>query len=71
MERVPVQSSNIASIGYDRDSSTLEVEFLNGLVYQYFAVPEEVFDGLMHAPSKGSFLDQYVKKAGYKYVPMA
>ena len=67
MERTSVQSSNVASIGYDRNSSTLEVEFLNGSVYQYYAVSEELFDGLLSAPSKGSFLDQYVKKAGYTY----
>ena len=67
MERTPVQSSDLASVGYDRDSSTLEVEFLNGSVYQYFGVPESIFNGLMSAPSKGTFLDQFVKKAGYSY----
>lgn len=67
MERTPVQSSNLASVGYDRDSSTLEVEFLNGSVYQYFAVPESIFEGILNAPSKGSFLNHYVKKAGYAY----
>ena len=67
MERTPVQSSNVASVGYDHGSSTLEVEFLNGAMYQYFGVPESIFDGLMNASSKGSFLDQYVKKAGYAY----
>ena len=67
MERTPVQSSSVSSVGYDQDSSTLEVEFLNGSVYQYFGVPESIFDGLMNAPSKGTFLDQFVKKAGYSY----
>jgi hypothetical protein len=67
MERIPVQSSNIASIGYSTESSTLEVEFLNGSVYQYFGVPKDVFDSLMNSSSKGSFLDHNVKKAGYSY----
>ena len=71
MERTPVQSSSVSSVGYDRDSSTLEVEFLNGSVYQYFGVPESIFDGLMNAPSKGTFLDQFVKKAGYSYARIA
>ena len=71
MERTPVQSSSVSSVGYDRDSSTLEIEFLNGSVYQYFGVPESIFDGLMNAPSKGTFLDQFVKKAGYSYVRIA
>jgi len=71
MERMQVQSSNVASIGYDTDACTLEVEFLNGSLYQYFGVPESVFAGLMSAPSKGSFLDQHVKKAGYSCTRIA
>ena len=71
MERTPVQSSSVSSVGYDRDSSTLEIEFLNGSVYQYFGVPESIFNGLMNAPSKGTFLDQFVKKAGYSYTRIA
>jgi hypothetical protein len=39
MNREAVTSSNIASIGYDEDSQTLEIEFLNGGLYQYFDVP--------------------------------
>ncbi len=71
MERTPVQSSSVSSVGYDRDSSTLEIEFLNGSVYQYFGVPESIFNGLMNAPSKGTFLDQFVKNAGYSYARIA
>jgi hypothetical protein len=71
MERTPVQSSSVSSVGYDRDSSTLEIEFLNGSIYQYFGVPESIFNGLMNAPSKGTFLDMFVKKAGYSYVRIA
>lgn len=71
MERTPVQSSSVSSVGYDRDSYTLEVEFLNGSVYQYFGVPESIFSGLMNAPSKGTFFDQFVKKAGYSYARIA
>ena len=71
MERTPVQSSSVSSVGYDRDSSTLEIEFLNGSVYQYFGVPESIFNGLMNAPSKGTFFDQFVKKAGYSYARIA
>lgn len=65
--RIPVESSNIASIGYDEDSSTLEIEFRNGGVYQYFDVPFQVYDGLMEAASKGQYLAQYIK-GQYRYV---
>lgn len=67
MNRTPVNSSNLASVGYDASSSILEVEFLDNSVYQYFNVPNSIYMGLMSASSKGRYLDQNVKKAGYNY----
>jgi hypothetical protein len=63
VERIPVSSSNVRSIGYDPDSSTLEVEFNDGSVYQYSGVPQAEFDGLMAAASKGAYLHARVKNA--------
>lgn len=71
MERTPVTSSNLVSVGYDPQSATLEVEFYGGRIYQYFGVPEDVYQGLMSAPSKGTYLDQFVKKPGYSYTQIA
>lgn len=69
MERYSVASSNIASIGYDAPSQTLEVEFLNGTIYQYYGVPQNLYDQLMQAGSKGRFLNTYIKNAfGYSRV---
>ena len=65
MERSPVQSSNITSIGYDPDSQTMEVEFTNSGIYQYFSVPQNVYDDLMNSGSKGRYFAQYIKNAGY------
>ena len=56
MERKTVSSSNIASIGYDENSSTLEVEFLNNSIYQYFDVPQHIYEALMQADSHGKYL---------------
>lgn len=67
MNRTRVSSSNIASIGYDSGTQTLEVEFLDGSVYQYHNVPSGVHQGLMGASSHGSYLDTYIKKGGYRY----
>lgn len=61
MERTPVTSSNISSIGYDENSSTLEVEFLSGTVYQYFDVPLTVYQGIMSAGSVGQYFAQHIK----------
>lgn len=66
MERYSVASSNIASVGYDEGSQTLEVEFLNGSIYQYYNVPKNMYDQLMQAGSKGRFLNIYIKNA-YPY----
>jgi len=67
MDRVRVSSSNLASVGYDPDSRTLEVAFLNGGIYQYSNVPAHVHRGLMAASSHGSYFDAYIKKGGYSY----
>ncbi len=61
MERIPVSSSNITSIGYDPNTLTLEIEFVHGGVYQYFDVPQAYYDSLMQADSKGTYLSQNVK----------
>ncbi len=63
MERVPVSSSNVASIGYDDSSQTLEVEFNNNSIYQYFGVPAQIHDELMNAGSKGQYLNNNIKKS--------
>jgi hypothetical protein len=61
MERIPVSSSNIASIGYDADSSTLEIEFHNGSVYQYFDVGQRIYEELISSDSIGAFLAANIK----------
>ena len=67
MNRTPVESSNLASVGYDESSHTLEVEFNHGGIYQYFDVPISVYQELMAAGSHGQYFAQNVKKAGYRY----
>lgn len=65
MYRESVESSNIKSIGYENE--TLEVEFLNGSIYQYKNVPKILFSGIMNANSHGKYLNEYIKKANYRY----
>ena len=61
MDRIAVTSSSIASAGYSPEESTLEVEYRNGSVYQYFAVPKSVFNSLVAAGSKGAFVSERIK----------
>jgi hypothetical protein len=61
MERIPVSSSSVVSIGYDAEIQVLEIEFQGSGTYQYQGVPQEVFDQLMSAPSKGVFVNKQIK----------
>ncbi len=61
MERTPVTSSNISSIGYDADSQVLEIEFNSGAVYEYSGVPAGEHAGLMNADSKGTYFNANIK----------
>ena len=66
MDRTPVSSSNISSIGYDSGTDTLEIEFLNGSVYQYFDVSKQIYEELMAASSHGQYLAANIKGV-YRY----
>lgn len=64
MERHTVSSSSIASVGYDSNSETLEVEFVKtGRVYEYYNVPQFMYDRLLEAPSIGIFFNTEIKNA--------
>ena len=66
MDMTNVSSSNVQAVGYDECSSTLQVEFKNGTLYQYFDVPEHVFTGLRDAGSVGGYLASQIKGV-YRY----
>jgi len=66
VSRQSVISRSVASVGYDRNTLTLEVEFTNGTVYQYFDVPEAVYHELIHADSVGTYLNLSIKNS-YRY----
>ena len=51
-----VESSMIYAVGYDRDAHSMDVVFLSGRIWRYFGVPQDVYDGLMAAGSKGSYM---------------
>lgn len=64
IDLIPVISSNVASIGYSSERQLLLVGFLDGSLYSYDDVPENVFRMFETAPSKGKFVwsnirDQY------------
>jgi len=62
IDRKPVNSTNIVSVGYDDPTNTLDVEFYSGTLYRYADVPRNVYERLISAESVGSFFQQNVKK---------
>ena len=66
MFRSPVESTAVASLGYDASSSTLEVEFTSGSVYRYFDVPEAEYRRLLAAESIGEYLNRQIRPK-YRY----
>ena len=72
MNRIPVTSSNLASVGYNTDAKILQVEFKSGKKYIYYNVPEWIYqelidpDSLLYKGSKGTFFSEVVK-GKYKY----
>jgi hypothetical protein len=61
IQRQPVNSSDIAGIGYDATTETLEIEFKATGVYRYFSVPQIVHDEFARTPSPGKYFRQHIK----------
>ena len=69
MERTSVSSSNLSSVGYDPESLTLEIEFNNGGIYQYYDVQDHIYSEFMGADSLGSYFHHNIKNV-YSCVKM-
>jgi hypothetical protein len=63
MQREPVESEALASVGYDADMRVLEIEFTGGTVYRYFDVPAAVHANLMTARSLGEHFAHHIRDA--------
>lgn len=61
MDRENIDSSMLRSIGYDANSSILELEFNSGSVWQYYDFPESLWYEFEVAESKGSFFHREIK----------
>lgn len=61
MEMMPVESSNIRTVGYDAKTKELRVEFTQGATYSYAGVPKREFTALLKAQSVGSQFHDRIK----------
>ncbi|WP_098960231.1 KTSC domain-containing protein [Pseudonocardia sp. N23] len=66
MLRTPVSSTSLRAIGYDALSSTLEIEFKTGSVYEYAGVSAIEHQNLMSAASHGSYFARNIRDS-YSY----
>lgn len=66
MERQPVESEALRSVGYDASSRVLEIEFTSGAVYRYFGVPADTYMAMMRAPSFGGYFSEHIRDAGFR-----
>lgn len=61
MNVTSVKSDALVTVGYDHAYKELRLAFRNEAAYAYFAVPVAVYQGLLEAPSKGSFFNRVIR----------
>ena len=61
MQNTPLSESKIRSFGYHQPSRTLELEFLNGKIYQYYGIPENLCNAMKEADSMNEFFHLHIK----------
>jgi hypothetical protein len=61
MQMISVRSSAISAIGYDPVSMQLHIRFKQGHTYTFCGVPQNIYEGLMSASSKGLYYDSHIR----------
>jgi hypothetical protein len=67
MQRQPVESTTMRSVGYDQTNQVLEVEFQSGTIYQYLGIPPAIYKDLLAAESKGRYFNSEIRDT-YEFV---
>jgi hypothetical protein len=61
MRVTTVESTTLATVGYDENLKLLQLEFCSRAVYLYFGVPASVYEALLDAPSKGRYFNGTIR----------
>jgi hypothetical protein len=61
MNVTAVESTTLATVAYENAGRVLQLEFRSGSLYRYFDVPEEVYEGLLRASSKGRYFNEQIR----------
>ena len=59
--RVFVESASVMSFAFSIEQNVLQLEFRNGLAYEYFGVPVALYRELLSAQSKGTFVSRFIR----------
>ncbi|ATZ94217.1 MULTISPECIES: KTSC domain-containing protein [Dickeya] len=63
MQRKRVSSTELFAVGYDSETSTLEVELLNGSLFQYKNVARMIYEELMASNAKARYYARYIRNS--------
>lgn len=68
MQKQEVDSTVIGAVGYSR---VLEIRFESGRIYQYYDVPEDIYEGMLAAESKGKYFNSHIRgKFAYQEIEL-
>ena len=59
--RVFLDSTALTSVSFSPETLVLEVEFRNGLIYEYLGVSCSLYEQLLAAHSKGAFMVSFIR----------
>ena len=72
--KIPVESSNISSLGYHDEFQIMSIEMLDGHIYYYLDIPKIHFDNMIQnnkektdISSIGSYLHRNIK-GNFRYI---
>ena len=62
MNPFPVPSTVLSGWDYDTATSQLSLSFTDGAIYSYTAVPAQIVEALLRAPSPGKFFNTRIRR---------
>ncbi len=60
IHRIRVNSSKLASVGYDATLLVLQVAFQNGGIYQYYNVPNHIYSAFIMNSNKDGYFEKNI-----------
>lgn len=68
MQLIPVISSNLAQIGYDPETMTMQIMFKNGSLYAYQNIEPETYSNMMASGDVGRYFAEIIKPQRNRYI---